>query len=176
MRMMTSADNDECGYIQNARAIGRREKSSVRRGRVPAWLNRGRNTSRALAPIPRRTAQTFLEMYLTRRANLKLLVLLADARREPLDLDAEVLQFAQDRADRPYKLLVVATKVSRVFPRTGITLRFTRAVPRACPPPSPPARFLACLLGVWGVGVAFVLLDGSRAVLGRAVVAGRWLA
>lgn len=49
-------------------------------------------------------------MYLTRRSNLKLLVLLTDARREPLELDAEIIQFVEARVDRPYKLLVVATK------------------------------------------------------------------
>lgn len=38
-----------------------------------------------------------------------------DARREPLDLDAEVLGFAENRPDRPYRLLVVATKVSSML-------------------------------------------------------------
>lgn len=60
--------------------------------------------------LPRRV-QTFMEMYLARRANLKLLVLLVDSRREPLSADAGVLEYAEDREDRPYKILVVATKV-----------------------------------------------------------------
>lgn len=56
-------------------------------------------------------SKTFLELYLARRANLKLLVLLADSRREPLPSDAGVLEYAEDREDRPYKILMVATKV-----------------------------------------------------------------
>lgn len=50
-------------------------------------------------------------MYLERRSNLKLLVLLADSRREPLAADAGVLQYAEDKEDRLYKILMVATKV-----------------------------------------------------------------
>ena len=59
-------------------------------------------------------SQTFLEMYLARRSNLKLLVLLADSRREPLASDAGVLEYAEDRENRPYKILMVATKVEFV--------------------------------------------------------------
>lgn len=50
-------------------------------------------------------------MYLARRANLKLLILLADSRREPQASDAGVLEYAEDKEDRPYKILLVATKV-----------------------------------------------------------------
>lgn len=50
-------------------------------------------------------------MYLERRSNLKLLVLLADSRREPLAADAGVLEYAEDKEDRLYKILLVATKV-----------------------------------------------------------------
>lgn len=62
-----------------------------------------------------------MEMYLARRANLKLLVLLVDSRREPLSADAGVLEYAEDREDRPYKILVVATKV-RVFLHNRVQL------------------------------------------------------
>ncbi|CAM9429054.1 unnamed protein product [Laminaria digitata] len=61
-----------------------------------------------------RTIETFLEMYLARRSNLKLLVLLADSRREPLASDAGVLEYAEDRENRPYKILMVATKVDKL--------------------------------------------------------------
>lgn len=50
-------------------------------------------------------------MYLERRSNLKLLVLLADSRREPLASDAGVLEYAEDKEDRLYQILMVATKV-----------------------------------------------------------------
>lgn len=50
-------------------------------------------------------------MYLERRSNLKLLILLADSRREPLASDAGVLEYAEDKEDRLYKILMVATKV-----------------------------------------------------------------
>lgn len=56
--------------------------------------------------------QKFLGMYLERRSNLKLLILLADSRREPLSADAGVLEYAEDKEDRLYKILLVATKVS----------------------------------------------------------------
>ncbi len=58
--------------------------------------------------------QKFLGMYLERRSNLKLLVLLADSRREPLAADAGVLRYAEDKEDRLYKILLVATKVCRM--------------------------------------------------------------
>lgn len=64
-----------------------------------------------LKPVGAKPPQTFLEMYLARRSNLKLLVLLADSRREPLASDAGVLEYAEDRENRPYKILMVATKV-----------------------------------------------------------------
>ena len=50
-------------------------------------------------------------MYLERRSNLKLLILLTDARREPLSSDAGILEYAQDNDNQQYKVLVVATKV-----------------------------------------------------------------
>ena len=60
--------------------------------------------------------QKFLGMYLERRSNLKLLILLADSRREPLASDAGVLEYAEDKEDRLYKILMVATKVrSMIF-------------------------------------------------------------
>lgn len=67
----------------------------------------------ALHQIP----QKFLGMYLERRSNLKLLILLADSRREPLASDAGVLEYAENKEDRLYKILLVATKVVEEFCR-----------------------------------------------------------
>ncbi|CAM9401690.1 unnamed protein product [Ectocarpus sp. 12 AP-2014] len=61
-----------------------------------------------------RTIEKFLGMYLERRSNLKLLILLADSRREPLASDAGVLEYAEDKEDRLYKILLVATKVDKL--------------------------------------------------------------
>ncbi|CAN0301682.1 unnamed protein product, partial [Hapterophycus canaliculatus] len=57
-----------------------------------------------------RTIEKFLGMYLERRSNLKLLILLADSRREPLASDAGVLEYAENKEDRLYQILLVATK------------------------------------------------------------------
>ncbi|KAG5178122.1 P-loop containing nucleoside triphosphate hydrolase protein, partial [Tribonema minus] len=66
-----------------------------------------------LAKEDMRAIEGFLMQYLERRAQLKLLILLVDARRDALDSDAEILDFAADMGVG-FRVLVVATKVDKL--------------------------------------------------------------
>ncbi|CAM9517368.1 unnamed protein product [Discosporangium mesarthrocarpum] len=60
-----------------------------------------------------RNVETFLEKYLARRSNLKLLILLVDSRREPLESDLAIAEYVAQGGSR-FKLLVVSTKVDKL--------------------------------------------------------------
>eukprot|EP00903_Cladosiphon_okamuranus_P013073 g12194.t1 len=115
-----------------------------------------------------RTIEKFLDMYLERRSNLKLLILLADSRREPLASDAGVLEYAEDKEDRLYKILLVATKVDKLSTMESV-VNIKRLQEAFELPPGLPVSFSAvtgqgkkeiCLALAYGFGSRVDMVGG----------------
>jgi GTP-binding protein len=66
-----------------------------------------------VAKEDQRAISGFLMQYLKHRTQLKLLILLVDSRRDALDIDADILDFAAD-TNAKFKVCVVATKVDKL--------------------------------------------------------------
>ena len=66
-----------------------------------------------VAKEDQRSIEGFLMQYLKHRTQLKLLVLLVDSRRDALESDASILDFAADNGV-DYKVVVVATKIDKL--------------------------------------------------------------
>ncbi|CAM9508600.1 unnamed protein product [Chrysoparadoxa australica] len=66
-----------------------------------------------------RGIEASLMKYLNNRSNLRLLVLLVDSRREPLEMDESILAFAAG-AEVTFQVLVVATKVDKLKPMEAL--------------------------------------------------------
>eukprot|EP00953_Heterococcus_sp_UTEX-ZZ885_P024921 13585-Heterococcus_DN1.PRE.2 len=66
-----------------------------------------------VAKEDQRAISGFLMQYLKHRAQLKLLILLVDSRRDALDIDADILDFTAD-TNAHFKVCVVATKVDKL--------------------------------------------------------------